>query len=181
MPDSIQVAVIGAGNVGIAVAYYLLMHHGIRRVTLVEAGAPTAMTSAKWGENYRNWWPHPALAELSVESAQAARAVRRSMASARLRRAAVMRRLQGQGWVVPVAAPSAAAELAAISSRVREYASELQELATGGTRKALGPSVTSWRTVPAWPSTSEPSRGGSPGSLRSSSSTAPWATLPPRQ
>ena len=61
MPDSIQVAVIGAGNVGIAVAYYLLMHHGIRRVTLVEAGDPMAMTSAQSGENYRNWWPHPVM------------------------------------------------------------------------------------------------------------------------
>ena len=78
-----------------------------------------------------------ALAEISLESGQAARAVRRSMASARLRRAALMKRLQGHGWVVPIAAPSSLAELAAIGSRAREYASELQGLATGGTRKTL--------------------------------------------
>ena len=61
MPDSVEVAVIGAGNVGIAVAYYLLKHHGVRRVALVETGEPMAMTSAQSGETYRNWWPHPVM------------------------------------------------------------------------------------------------------------------------
>jgi glycine/D-amino acid oxidase-like deaminating enzyme len=57
--DSADIAVIGAGIIGISVAYALTVQHGIRRVTLIDAGDPMAMTSAQSGENYRNWWPHP--------------------------------------------------------------------------------------------------------------------------
>ena len=59
--DSTDVAVIGAGNIGIAVAYYLVVRHGQTRVVLLEPGDPMAMTSAQSGENYRNWWPHPVM------------------------------------------------------------------------------------------------------------------------
>ena len=59
--DTTDVAIIGAGNVGIAVAYYLVVQHGVRRVVLLEAGDPMALTSAQSGENYRNWWPHPVM------------------------------------------------------------------------------------------------------------------------
>lgn len=58
--EATDVAVIGAGNVGIAVAYYLLRHQAVR-VVLIDAGAPMALTSAQSGENYRNWWPHPVM------------------------------------------------------------------------------------------------------------------------
>ena len=58
MTDGVDVAVIGAGIIGISVAYALAVHHGVRRVTLIDAGDPMAMTSAQSGENYRNWWPH---------------------------------------------------------------------------------------------------------------------------
>ncbi len=61
MTGKVEVAVIGAGSVGIAVAYYLLRHHGIRRIALLEPGDPMALTSAQSGENYRNWWPHPTM------------------------------------------------------------------------------------------------------------------------
>ena len=56
--DSFDVAVIGAGSVGIAVAYYLVREHGVKRVALVDARDPMSLTSAQSGENYRNWWPH---------------------------------------------------------------------------------------------------------------------------
>ena len=56
-----DVAIIGAGIVGISVAYYLVVRHGLTRVVLVDAGDPMALTSAQSGENYRNWWPHPAM------------------------------------------------------------------------------------------------------------------------
>ena len=56
--DEVDVAVIGAGSVGIAVAYYLVRDHGLRRVALIDPLAPMSLTSAQSGENYRNWWPH---------------------------------------------------------------------------------------------------------------------------
>ncbi|WP_428484661.1 NAD(P)/FAD-dependent oxidoreductase [Rhodopila sp.] len=57
--DSTDVAIIGAGNIGIAVAYYLVVNHGVKRIVLLDSGDPMALTSAQSGENYRNWWPHP--------------------------------------------------------------------------------------------------------------------------
>jgi glycine/D-amino acid oxidase-like deaminating enzyme len=56
--DEVDVAVIGAGSVGIAVAYYLVRDHGVRRIALLDPLAPMSLTSAQSGENYRNWWPH---------------------------------------------------------------------------------------------------------------------------
>jgi len=59
--DTTDIAIIGAGNIGIAVAYYLVVRHGMTRVVLIEPGDPMALTSAQSGENYRNWWPHPVM------------------------------------------------------------------------------------------------------------------------
>jgi glycine/D-amino acid oxidase-like deaminating enzyme len=63
-----DVAVIGAGNVGIAVAYYLIEHQGIRNVILIDPRDPMSLTSAQSGENYRNWWPHPVMTEFTNDS-----------------------------------------------------------------------------------------------------------------
>src|SRR5215469_14783373 len=63
-----EVAVIGAGNVGIAVAYYLATRHGVRNVALVDARDPMSLTSAQSGENYRNWWPHPVMTAFTDDS-----------------------------------------------------------------------------------------------------------------
>ncbi|TXN00407.1 FAD-binding oxidoreductase [Methylobacterium sp. WL64] len=59
--ETTDVAIVGAGNIGLAVAYYLVVRHGVTNVTLVDSGDPMAMTSAQSGENYRNWWPHPTM------------------------------------------------------------------------------------------------------------------------
>lgn len=59
--DTTDIAIIGAGNIGIAVAYYLATRHGAKRIVLVDPGDPMALTSAQSGENYRNWWPHPVM------------------------------------------------------------------------------------------------------------------------
>ncbi|MBC7781882.1 MAG: FAD-binding oxidoreductase, partial [Proteobacteria bacterium] len=56
--EAVDVAVVGAGSAGIAVAYYLVRDHGVRRLALIDALAPMSLTSAQSGENYRNWWPH---------------------------------------------------------------------------------------------------------------------------
>ena len=56
-----DVAVIGAGNIGIAVAYYLKQQQPALHVTLIDCEQPMSVTSAVSGENYRNWWPHPVM------------------------------------------------------------------------------------------------------------------------
>ena len=60
--------VIGAGISGISTAYCLATNHGIADVVLIDAGPPMAFTSARSGDNYRNWWPHPAMAAFTNRS-----------------------------------------------------------------------------------------------------------------
>lgn len=66
--DHVEIAVIGAGNVGLAVAYYLVRKHGVSRIVLVDPRDPMSLTSAQSGENYRNWWPHPAMTAYTDDS-----------------------------------------------------------------------------------------------------------------
>src|SRR5215203_82694 len=56
--NHVDVGVIGAGSVGIAVAYYLMAEENIGSVALIDPRDPMSLTSAQSGENYRNWWPH---------------------------------------------------------------------------------------------------------------------------
>ena len=62
------VAVVGAGIAGIATAYSLVVDHGIADVVLVDAGQSMGFTSARSGDNYRNWWPHPVMAAFTNRS-----------------------------------------------------------------------------------------------------------------
>ena len=48
--------ICGAGGAGIAVAYFLAQH-GITDIVMIDKHPPLTQTSAKSGENYRNWWP----------------------------------------------------------------------------------------------------------------------------
>jgi glycine/D-amino acid oxidase-like deaminating enzyme len=66
--EGVDVAVVGAGNAGIAAAYYLVVTHGVKRVALIDPRAPMSLTSAQSGENYRNWWPHPVMTALTDHS-----------------------------------------------------------------------------------------------------------------
>lgn len=63
--ESATVAVIGAGSVGIAVAYYLVKVYKVKNVALIDPRDPMSLTSAQSGENYRNWWPHPVMTALT--------------------------------------------------------------------------------------------------------------------
>lgn len=65
--QDVEIAVVGAGIVGLAVAHYLAAA-GRTRIALVDAGQPMAMTSAQSGENYRNWWPHRVMTEFTDHS-----------------------------------------------------------------------------------------------------------------
>ena len=57
----VDIAVVGAGIVGIACAYYLMLHRRGLRVAIIDPEPPMSVTSAVSGENYRNWWPHPVM------------------------------------------------------------------------------------------------------------------------
>ena len=57
----VDIAVVGAGIVGIACAYYLATAERRPKVALIDPLAPMSLTSAASGENYRNWWPHPVM------------------------------------------------------------------------------------------------------------------------
>jgi glycine/D-amino acid oxidase-like deaminating enzyme len=57
MPQSAEVVICGAGSAGVATAYYLAKHHSITNVLVLDKHPPLTQTSAKSGENYRNWWP----------------------------------------------------------------------------------------------------------------------------
>jgi len=60
MAETTADAVIcGAGMAGVSAAYHLSVRHGIRKVALVDEGAPLSLTSDKSTECYRNWWPGP--------------------------------------------------------------------------------------------------------------------------
>lgn len=61
-----DVVVCGAGIAGISAAYHLAVKHGIKNVVLVDEGAPLSLTSDKSTECYRNMWPGPGDAMVSL-------------------------------------------------------------------------------------------------------------------
>lgn len=61
MSQKFDVAIIGAGLLGIASAFYLARSTPSCRIILIDAGDPLALTSAQSGNNYRNWWPQPTM------------------------------------------------------------------------------------------------------------------------
>lgn len=57
MSQSAEVVICGEGSAGVATAYYLAKQQGITNVLVLDKHPPLTQTSAKSGENYRNWWP----------------------------------------------------------------------------------------------------------------------------
>jgi len=67
MPALTGDAVIcGAGIAGISAAYHLTVRHGVKDVILVDERPPLTLTSEKSTECYRNWWPGPGTAMVSL-------------------------------------------------------------------------------------------------------------------
>jgi glycine/D-amino acid oxidase-like deaminating enzyme len=64
----VEIAVVGAGIVGIATAYYLAVQHRRGRLLILDQSQPMTLTSAQSGENYRNWWPHPVMTAFTDHS-----------------------------------------------------------------------------------------------------------------
>jgi glycine/D-amino acid oxidase-like deaminating enzyme len=59
MNKSAQIVICGAGIGGVAAAYFLTVHQGMRDVILVDERPALSLTSDKSTECYRNWWPGP--------------------------------------------------------------------------------------------------------------------------
>jgi glycine/D-amino acid oxidase-like deaminating enzyme len=72
-----DVAVIGAGIVGIACAYYLATSRRAPKVVLIDPLTPMSLTSAASGENYRNWWPHKVMTAFTDYSTDLMEAIAR--------------------------------------------------------------------------------------------------------
>jgi glycine/D-amino acid oxidase-like deaminating enzyme len=77
LDSSTDAVVIGAGIIGIAVAYYLVKDHGVSDLVIVDARDPMSFTSAQSGENYRNWWPHPVMTSYTDHSIELMDAIAR--------------------------------------------------------------------------------------------------------
>jgi glycine/D-amino acid oxidase-like deaminating enzyme len=61
-----DVVICGAGIAGISAAYHLSVKHGMKNVLLIDEGAPLSLTSDKSTECYRNFWPGPGNAMVSL-------------------------------------------------------------------------------------------------------------------
>jgi glycine/D-amino acid oxidase-like deaminating enzyme len=61
-----DVVICGAGIAGISAAYHLTVRHGVREVILIDERPPLTLTSEKSTECYRNWWPGPGDAMVSL-------------------------------------------------------------------------------------------------------------------
>jgi glycine/D-amino acid oxidase-like deaminating enzyme len=62
--ERFEAVIVGAGMAGVACAH-ALVEAGLKRVAILEEGAPLALTSDKSTECYRNYWPGPDAAMLS--------------------------------------------------------------------------------------------------------------------
>lgn len=64
----VEIAVIGAGIVGIATAYYLCKKYQRKSVLLIDSRDSMSYTSAQSGDNYRNWWPSSQMTQFTDHS-----------------------------------------------------------------------------------------------------------------
>lgn len=68
MEKRANIVICGAGIAGIATAHALATRHARSDILIVDPRPPMSLISATSGENYRNWWPQPRLAEFSSRS-----------------------------------------------------------------------------------------------------------------
>jgi glycine/D-amino acid oxidase-like deaminating enzyme len=66
VPSEAQVVICGAGIAGVSAAYHLATRHAVRDILLVDERPPLSLTSDKSTECYRNWWPGPDPAMVSL-------------------------------------------------------------------------------------------------------------------
>lgn len=140
MAEHVGTAVIGAGSIGIAVAYYLARHHGITDVVLIDQGQPMAYTSAQSGENYRDWWPHEAMVRFMSRSID----LMENIAGASDNRIAMTRR----GYILATRTSDISAELHKIHDSFGGNADLRQH--EGASAQAYSPPISAdWQTAPS--------------------------------
>jgi glycine/D-amino acid oxidase-like deaminating enzyme len=61
-----EVVICGAGIAGISTAYFLAVERGLDDIVIVDERPPLSLTSDKSTECYRNWWPGPGDAMVSL-------------------------------------------------------------------------------------------------------------------
>ena len=66
MPKTI--AICGAGIIGVTAAYFISKANSNYKVILIDKIQPMSFTSSKSGENFRDYWPHPCMEQLSSRS-----------------------------------------------------------------------------------------------------------------
>jgi glycine/D-amino acid oxidase-like deaminating enzyme len=66
--NRLETIVLGSGIAGIAAAYCLSCRRRPGSILLVDRGPPMAYTTSQSGENYRDYWPQPCLADFSARS-----------------------------------------------------------------------------------------------------------------
>jgi len=64
--STVEVVICGAGIAGISAAFHLSVKYGVENVLLVDERAPLSLTSDKSTECYRNFWPGPGDAMVSL-------------------------------------------------------------------------------------------------------------------
>lgn len=64
--DRKSIVICGAGIAGISTAYHLSVNHGIKDIVIIDERPPLSLTSDKSTECYRNWWPGPGSAMVSL-------------------------------------------------------------------------------------------------------------------
>jgi glycine/D-amino acid oxidase-like deaminating enzyme len=63
-----RIAVCGAGIAGIATAYYLAIKYRQQQIILIDKNQPMSLTTSKSGENFRDYWPQPCMADFTRHS-----------------------------------------------------------------------------------------------------------------
>ena len=63
-----DIVICGAGIAGVATAYHMAISSAGQRITLVDECQPLSYTTSSSGENFRDCWPNPQMADLMRDS-----------------------------------------------------------------------------------------------------------------
>lgn len=143
-PAAADVVVCGAGIAGIAVAYHLVVRHGVGRVVLVDERPPLSLTSDKSTEAYRNFWPGPddAMVRFMNRSIDLLETLAEASGN--------VFHMNRRGYVFGTAAPARAAELRAMAETVAGWGAGPLRIHDGrpGVPAYTPSSAADWRVPP---------------------------------